>query len=946
MNKLKQLILIAAAAFGFSDTMAATIEMNGGDSAGESSWNSGKHWTGGAAPCAGNDYVVLSGKTMRTPNEASPCDAFAGDSLTINGTLALKHTGGYDWNDWAKAEKWTLGAGGTVNVANGGRVYILGPDNSEMTVLGTADNPSCFRVSNNNGTKSLTREIRVRNNLKSGSGAVILVRRSDDDADPNSMTESDPSARVKFIGDNSGYNGAFEISRIPGNSSKSTGTGWHYIIDFGQDTVPGGSSGVKATMGAGVDSGAWLTMGHQTVLCARGMPFTSRYALKLGNESRGDDGGDVRIVLYNSNDACLSGRHGKESVWFGDGTKITGSGASVLSIVNSDGYSCAAAFGDVTISEVARITVASPAILRFYPGYDNPSVPFESNTTVSDGADGIGPMTLKAGGFISPGYDTQGIGTMGFASLTMEADSFLYYSAVPTEDGGTTNDFIRITGNLVNSTGGKIKIGFDALCTSMKPGDKLALLSAANLGDVGVTADDFELDNTVRITDDALDNNQLAGSFSIETIGGAKTLVFTQTSKQVVALVGKDIKGESCFEAASSSGAHWSNNAKPDAEHDYLVPEGTLLRVNSGSHTFAGHSLSILRGGCFGLDLTSATVGDLHLYGGAVVDARDQAQNGGQSLTAGITVYATKDNPVTIENTGLAGNYTRTMTFSDGSTLKGTGDIRFRCAAGHVAEEPNSTTYVNWDGTDFSGGIVITGRAARVSCKDEKAMGGPAPTFRADRLRLEGNGQLVCNGAYTMSDPTRGIYIGGGVSGETMADGGTIAVWSGPLVISNFISGASMLRKIGDGTLKLCCPSNTFSGTLAHKQGKLYICHKDTLAKASQIQCYDNATWFIDTPEGMTVSSKSAFCRDGGSQTAKFKINLPALDACSGVSTIEAPIFRVKGATLADAEEIEDWIELVNVPKSWKREFRAVESNGELVVSIHAKALGLTIIIR
>src|SRR5579871_955579 len=62
----------------------ATIVMNGSDALNASSFNSGLHWTGGAAPVAGNAYQT-STFLLRTPANNTSI-AFAGDSLEIQAT--------------------------------------------------------------------------------------------------------------------------------------------------------------------------------------------------------------------------------------------------------------------------------------------------------------------------------------------------------------------------------------------------------------------------------------------------------------------------------------------------------------------------------------------------------------------------------------------------------------------------------------------------------------------------------------------------------------------------------------------------------------------------------------------------------------------------------------------------------------------------------------------
>ena len=62
---------------------AAIVTLTGIDGFGASSFNSAGLWDSGAAPSAGNDYVVPDGTRLRTPPDGNSY-TFAGDSLTIN----------------------------------------------------------------------------------------------------------------------------------------------------------------------------------------------------------------------------------------------------------------------------------------------------------------------------------------------------------------------------------------------------------------------------------------------------------------------------------------------------------------------------------------------------------------------------------------------------------------------------------------------------------------------------------------------------------------------------------------------------------------------------------------------------------------------------------------------------------------------------------------------
>ncbi len=86
-------IICAIVLFGMGSGWAADITLTAPDTLGQSSFNSGLHWSDGLAPSAGNNYFV-SIQQLRTPADGGSY-VFGGDSLTINtgGNLMYKGTG-------------------------------------------------------------------------------------------------------------------------------------------------------------------------------------------------------------------------------------------------------------------------------------------------------------------------------------------------------------------------------------------------------------------------------------------------------------------------------------------------------------------------------------------------------------------------------------------------------------------------------------------------------------------------------------------------------------------------------------------------------------------------------------------------------------------------------------------------------------------------------------
>ena len=94
MNRHTRILATVTGLLVAVQSHAASITMNATDAAGTSSFNSGLHWTGGAAPTSGNDYFT-GAFTLRTPGTAGDY-TFAGDSLSLDsrGGMNLKTSPG------------------------------------------------------------------------------------------------------------------------------------------------------------------------------------------------------------------------------------------------------------------------------------------------------------------------------------------------------------------------------------------------------------------------------------------------------------------------------------------------------------------------------------------------------------------------------------------------------------------------------------------------------------------------------------------------------------------------------------------------------------------------------------------------------------------------------------------------------------------------------------
>ncbi len=871
------------------------------------SWNTDLQWSNHRAPESGYYYFVPANTMLRTPDGVE-AGTFAGESLVFNGgNMNIK---GY--NGCVATANWVLydcrlahGCGAVItNAAGVHQPYVLGLDGL-MDVRGTATAPSRLAGS---GVVS-TRQLVIRARLTGEADAVLRITRTTGENEG----AGDKTAFVcEFTGDNSAYRGRFVADRggMP--------NGGAYTVRFAS----------QAALGAPCFAGAKFSLSENFTLAGSVLAFTNGYSLAIVD----------RATIAPHTGGVISGRYVNEGVYLGKGVSVTGTGASVLAL--DRGHDSAVCLDDVHIQGLEKIV--SDATLRIYPGYDNPHVPIENTRRIAVGADGVGPVTLKKGGDIQPGFGTvapEALGTFGLAALTVEDGAKLLYTVVE-YNGALTSDFIRVYGDITKPTT-PIQIVCDRYPNSLEAGTEIPLLAAANLG-TEITADDFSF-----TCQDGYLAQAIKGDLEIREVDGTNTLFFVQSNEPIVTLGGQDTSGNDCWAKASGATARWSIDAAPNPNYHYMIPNGALLRRSTdGDARFGGKSLSINFGGDFAINGRTALVDDLRLFSGGILSTR--SDGAGNHLQGTATVYATRGNPF---NFVVEANSSRTLNLE--STLKGNGDIRFRYYfdRAKAVEMPCTYYLVTGDNREFTGGIELFQSAVCTDFKDEAAMGGPAATFRADRLRFTSNAVLRCSSSYVMRDPTRGIFMGeGALDAAHPQDGGTFEIMEGQtLTISNLISGATSLRKKGTGTLALCCDTNAFSGVVRNQGGVIVIGAAGAVAKA-KLQAAtrtDTVIWQIDAPEGMTVKGVDAIVENGdGNHVLLVR---PGIFTNAGkLARIEANLVRFLGATAADAETALARIALDDsqLGKSWKTELLTEEVEGALLVKVLARRRGCTIFIR
>ena len=758
-------VAVSVAAFAYTTSITDTtgyVVQTATDAAGTDSLINGAHFPGGA-PTAGKDYLVNNEFNIRSPGTPGTY-TFQGDSLTLDGgaSLLLK------------------GPGSKVTIADL-RMYnariLQGDGSSEktlkggLTVYGTPSAPTLFMGSGNQGVRKLS----IESTISGASGTRIKVMHTEEADLPGCQFYTFMKS------DNSGYAGSFEVESadngvcLVGFNNNTFGASPNILLKNNGKLFGGGNG----TLGL---SGATITL---------------------------DNGGLFGVYSYSGSQIGLE---------IGNNSTITGTGTLTINNSGVEGnHLRRVALAKVSITGIDGIQVNS-GLLQLTSNYNNPAIPIVVTQPVmlrTVLGCHAGPITLRNASYVNPGAEN-----VTYASLTLEqTEDNPPYIAQALRQG-----LITIDGNLVNNlrAGGKIRIDFndndianDTLVSHLAGSSSYRLLTAANLGTAGVTADDFTA--TADSATAFIRPYILGGAFSIETADSKTYLVYTPP-KKFVYLNGKDASGNAANGSSFLTGGRWSDGKVPHADAAYFIPADKLLRAPDAQvGAFPDTSLAILDGGMFSAQQTTVTVNDLRLYGGCIVNA---TRNFGNRIVGNITVLDAADKPVymTIEVAHSQSNDYRPL-YVD-SDVSGSGIVQMRYSP--TADADHSPTdgrfgrfYVNGSNVGFTGEWQIAHWCVKTIFEDAAAVGG------ASSIHFKSNGVCWVQSSYALPASV-GVNVdaAGSVAGdEGKTNGGTFEVDANKVItVAGVVSGGGILRKTGTGALRLDA-ENAISTAVVVKEG-------------------------------------------------------------------------------------------------------------------------------
>ena len=745
----------------------------------------------GGSISSANDYLVNNALDIRTPSTASANTTFGGKSLSLDAGARVILKG--------RSSKTTISDFRLYNSrlhhgeASSGLTIAGG-----ITVYGTVASPALVQGA---GGRSLTLE----SNISGASGTRIRLEHSGD-----SHSGSNPFF-LNLKGNNSSYGGSFEVA------------GERFALVGYNGNVFGSSPNITLTSG-----GRLLSGGESTVAL-------SSAAITLSG------GGTMGVYTKTGSTVGLQISSGA----------ISGTGTLTIDNTGTEGtHDRRVSLGNVTISGIDGIVANNT--LQLASGYDNTSIPVTvTQPRMLRLTSGIkaGPVTLQAGANTDSSDEN-----VSLASLTLETTA----AGTPFIRKFLHKGLVTIGGDLTNNLAADEKIRIDftvSAITQLAATNAYRVLSAANLGATGVTANDFVA--TAENSVEELRSYIMGGTFSIETIGDVKYLVYTLASKAVCSTA-----TDAYSEHSLDSAGHWNSGKAPESGFAYFAMSGHQVRsLRNGTTDFKGDSLTIISGGKLavqgGGSGLKTTIADLRLCGGGILTT---TTDWGNNLHGAVVVYGSASNPAIFETEVTSGD-SRALTVV--ASVSGSGSMLCRYQNASFDAAKSAILNLRGDNTGFTGEWQIMHPAAKATFASAANFGS------ASALVFNSNGVFRAqDGSFAIAANVVVNNVGSIAGSEDLTNGGTIEVDANQtLTVNGVVSGAGILRKTGTGTLRLMAV-NTISGNVVVKAG--------TIGGTGKVNVLDLADG-----TGLDVSATQATPFEIGSLTVDGRIVLNIHDAAN-----------------------------------------------------------------
>ncbi|MEI6070987.1 MAG: autotransporter-associated beta strand repeat-containing protein [Verrucomicrobiae bacterium] len=508
-----------------------------------------------------------------------------------------------------------------------------------------------------------------------------------------------------------------------------------------------------------------------------------------------------------------------------------------------------------------------------------------TNTLEITGGNGTGTTTLGFSGTVNG----SGAAAQKIYTLTTAGNVYVGQNVTGTNIAANTTvayvDGLNVYFNNNIATGGATNVTFStantyAGTTKITGGSTLLLGSSTAL-------------QLSTLNYNTSDNGTLSfGSLTAATLGGLngdKTLALTNNATAAVALTvgGNQLNTTYSGNLTGTGGS--------------LIKTGIGTLTLSGTNSYTGNTtisqgmLQIGNVAALGTSAGAVSVtanASLDLNGTTIANTNTLALNG-----SGISGGA-------LTNTSATGaTYAGTVTLGSATSIGGTGDITLSLALGTDAfaltKVGADTLTLNGAGSSRTGAVAILNGTVKLG--NAAALGTTAVTTTVSSgAALDINAQAVGAQALTLNgqySSTIGALTNSGAAGSYA---GTVALGSassiggaGNITLSNAISGAFGLTKVGAGTLILTGATNT-STTTTISSGTLQIGNAGTAGVLGSGAVTDNGTLAFNRTDSVTVSN--AISGTGAVTLNSGTLTLGGANTYSGATTVNAGTLKLGAA--------------------------------------------------
>ncbi|MCE9631554.1 MAG: autotransporter-associated beta strand repeat-containing protein [Planctomycetia bacterium] len=791
------------------EATAADISLFQSDPLGQSSFNTGTSWNGGAVPTAGNNYFT-GAYTLRTPNDSSSDFTFAGDALTIDVSGALRYVGLANSTPVITINNLIMDGGLLINGAN-----EIASGTSTLTLSGSMTLKSNSGL--NLGSADSMQHNVVLNSTLTGTGGFYIGT--------STVSGSiNPVSTVTINGNNSGFSGGFFLSRNYTDKLGGTvilnGTNATYPQIMSSATIRLGHVNALGTGQLGIDAGT---------VDLNGFSASIGSLSGAGGAIVNNGGGALTFTVGNDNTtSSYSGSILDRTS--GAGTlALTKVGNGVLTLSGSNSYTGGTrinagvlAFGHTSALGTGTVTIGSGTLRAAVSGTVANPIATNGSWIDSNG------NTVRLSGVISGSNGLTKAATSG--TLTLAGDNTFTGNVVV--DGTGSSSVLVATRNTSLGTGTKTVTvtGFDRTLALDGSGGNITL--GSNIS--------YSLSNfTTQALWNLAGNNTISGSISM-TVGGGDTFIRSDAGSLTLAgNIGVSSANLRILTLTGSAGGTVSGTLWNGNGTTALAKTGAGTWTLSGSNTYTGGTqinagvLAITNTSALGTGTVTISSGTLRATmsgtlanpiaaNAARVDTSGNAVrlSGVISGSNGFTKVATSGTLTLAGDNTFTGDVTLdgSTTISPASVLVVTRNSSLGTGAKTVSVAGYGKTLI----LDGSGGDITLGSTIGFALSND---GGPSQAL----LNLAGNntisgsiGMTSGGGGTIIQSDAGSLTLAGNISSNTGLRRLTLTGSAGGTVSGNVGNGVGTvgITKTGAGTWTLS-GSNTYSSTTTGSAGVL-----------------------------------------------------------------------------------------------------------------------------